>query len=113
MKTIIAIFKIGGAGLMLPFQELFDLVCFILKDKKETGQTIIVVSALAGITRKLENIFQSKGLTVTPAPTGFHAQSPLMPHDFIPSAGALKDSHYAMHEWLGLLWYRLRHGSTW
>ena len=60
MKTIIAIFKIGGAGLMLPFQELFDLVCFILKDKKETGQTIIVVSALAGITRKLENIFQSK-----------------------------------------------------
>jgi uncharacterized SAM-binding protein YcdF (DUF218 family) len=50
---------------------------------------------------------------VTPAPTGFHAQSSLMPHDFIPSAGALKDSHYAMHEWLGLLWYRLRHGSAW
>jgi len=62
---------------------------------------------------RAKNIFQSKGLTVTPAPTGFHAQSPLMPHHFIPSAGALKDSHYAMHEWLGLLWYRLRHGSAW
>ena len=62
---------------------------------------------------RAKNIFQSKGFTVTPAPTGFHAQNPLMPHDFIPSAGALKDSHYAMHEWLGLLWYRLRHGSVW
>jgi uncharacterized SAM-binding protein YcdF (DUF218 family) len=62
---------------------------------------------------RAKNIFQTKGLTVTPAPTGFHSQRPLMPHDFIPSAGALKDSHNAMHEWLGLIWYRLRHGSAW
>jgi uncharacterized SAM-binding protein YcdF (DUF218 family) len=62
---------------------------------------------------RAKNIFQGTGLIVIPAPTGFHAQKALLPHDFIPTAGALKDSHYAMHEWLGLLWYRIRHGSTW
>jgi uncharacterized SAM-binding protein YcdF (DUF218 family) len=62
---------------------------------------------------RAKNIFLSTGLIVIPAPTGFHAQNALQPHDFLPTAGALKDSHYAMHEWLGLLWYRIRHGSSW
>lgn len=80
---------------------------------KEAGITRIFLVTDAMHMPRARNIFESTGLRVIPAPTGFHAQNGLAPHDFIPSAGALKDSHYAMHEWLGLLWYRIRHGSAW
>lgn len=59
MKTY-EIHKIGGAGLMLPFQKLFDLVRYILKNDKPDTQIIIVVSAFAGITRILQSIFEEK-----------------------------------------------------
>ena len=80
---------------------------------KAAGVNRILLVTDAVHMPRAKNIFLSTGLNVIPAPTGFHAQNTLLPHDFIPTAGALKDSHYAMHEWLGLLWYRIRHGSTW
>ena len=80
---------------------------------KAAGVNRILLVTDAMHMPRAKNIFLSTGLNVIPAPTGFHAQNTLLPHDFIPTAGALKDSHYAMHEWLGLLWYRIRHGSTW
>lgn len=52
--------KIGGAGLMLPYQKLFDWVRYILKDKEPSTQIIIVVSALAKTTRMLQDIFEKK-----------------------------------------------------
>ena len=80
---------------------------------KAAGVNRILLVTDAVHMPRAKNIFLSTGLNVIPAPTGFQAQNTLLPHDFIPTAGALKDSHYAMHEWLGLLWYRIRHGSTW
>ena len=80
---------------------------------KAAGVNRILLVTDAMHMPRAKNIFLSTGLNVIPAPTGFHAQNTLLPHDFIPTAGALKDSHYAMHEWLGLLWYRIRHGSSW
>ena len=44
---------------------------------------------------------------MTAAPTNYIGQDALHPADFIPNAGALRDSHYALHEWIGLLWYRI------
>jgi len=52
--------KIGGAGLMLPYQKLFEWVRYILRDKEPDTQIIIVVSALAKITRILQEIFERK-----------------------------------------------------
>lgn len=51
--------------------------------------------------------FEAAGLAVTPAPTLFQrgAQTPL---DFLPQADGLARSRQALHEWIGLLWYRLR-----
>ncbi|HEX8887242.1 MAG TPA: hypothetical protein VF797_22385, partial [Noviherbaspirillum sp.] len=54
-----------------------------------------------------QRIFEQTGLEVTGAPTNYIAQGALHPADFIPNAGALRDSHYALHEWIGLLWYRI------
>lgn len=56
-------------------------------------------------------IFRHHGLQVTPAATMFLSAGPLDPIDFVPSGRALAASHYGMHEWIGLLWYRLRFGS--
>jgi len=75
----------------------------------------------AGITRVLlvtdalhmpraKAIFAKTGLTVIAAPTGFVGQKTLTADDFIPNAKALEISHYVLHERLGTLWYRLRHG---
>lgn len=55
-------------------------------------------------------MFKRVGLEVIAAPTAFIAQKPLTVVDFIPTANALRDSHYALHEWIGLLWYRLKYG---
>ncbi len=52
--------------------------------------------------------FRQAGFEVVPAPTNFIARRPLDMASFIPGAAALKDSHYALHEWMGSLWYRLR-----
>jgi uncharacterized SAM-binding protein YcdF (DUF218 family) len=58
---------------------------------------------------RARRIFSQAGLQVIAAPTSYLGQGPLQAIDFIPNAGALRDAHYALHEWLGLLWYRLAH----
>jgi uncharacterized SAM-binding protein YcdF (DUF218 family) len=52
--------------------------------------------------------FIHAGLEVTPAPTGFPGSTALGPLDFVPNGHVLGTSRYAMHEWIGMLWYRLR-----
>jgi uncharacterized SAM-binding protein YcdF (DUF218 family) len=54
-------------------------------------------------------VFTQAGLTVIPAPTSYLGSGELIAGDFIPGGGGLSDTHYAMHEWIGLLWYRLAH----
>jgi uncharacterized SAM-binding protein YcdF (DUF218 family) len=58
---------------------------------------------------RAERVFGEAGLTVTAAPTSYLGHGALIAADFIPGGGALRDSHYAMHEWIGLLWYRIAH----
>jgi len=52
--------------------------------------------------------FAAMGLEVVAAGTGYAADTAITPFDFLPSAAALKNSRNACHEWLGLLWYRIR-----
>lgn len=52
--------------------------------------------------------FQSAGLTPIAAPTGFTTSFRRDIRDFIPDAKALRKSYYAMHEGIGLLWYRFK-----
>lgn len=77
---------------------------------KQAGIVHVLLVTDALHMNRAQLIFRMAGMNITPAPTGFIAQKPLTPDDFIPTVGALKNSHYALHEWLGLLWYRLRYG---
>jgi uncharacterized SAM-binding protein YcdF (DUF218 family) len=52
--------------------------------------------------------FEAAGLQVVPAGTGYFMESDLSPLDFLPNGKALDKSYLAMHEWIGLFWYRIR-----
>ncbi len=54
--------------------------------------------------------YEAHGIELTPAPLGF-AMSPRYDdvRTYLPSMGAMLESHAALHEYLGLLWYLLRH----
>jgi uncharacterized SAM-binding protein YcdF (DUF218 family) len=56
-------------------------------------------------------VFERAGLEVVPAPTAFLGNGALGANDFIPRGEGLRRTHYAMHEWIGMLWYRLRYGA--
>ncbi len=51
--------------------------------------------------------FAQVGIDTVPAPSAHIATGSISPASFIPTAQALRHSHYALHEWLGLLWYRI------
>jgi len=52
--------------------------------------------------------FERAGLTVIPAGIGYSAPDRPSVLDFVPSARGLLDSYYALHEGIGLIWYRMR-----
>lgn len=59
-------------------------------------------------------VFDVAGLTVVPAPTAFAGRgddSALEASDFVASPAHFLRSSLALHEWLGLVWYRLRYGT--
>lgn len=51
-------------------------------------------------------LFEAAGFEVVPAPTHFVSMNdgPPVLFDFVPSASALQNSYYALHEWLGIAW---------
>ena len=53
--------------------------------------------------------FEELGLEVVPAPTGFRAGPRAVLGELLPSSRALRESALALHEWIGLAWYGMRH----
>ena len=51
--------------------------------------------------------FERAGFTVIAAPTVFHIEPVLGIMNFIPQADYLSLSNKALHEWVGMIWYRL------
>jgi uncharacterized SAM-binding protein YcdF (DUF218 family) len=73
---------------------------------KASGITTVVLVTHAWHMKRAEYAFSREGMKVIPAPTivsgeddGFIA--------FLPVARNLRDSYFALHEWVGLIWYRL------
>lgn len=57
---------------------------------------------------RAKRAFETAGFSVIPAGTRFSGPVELRLFDFIPDAGALRSSAYAMHELIGIAWYRLK-----
>ncbi|MGD9602839.1 MAG: YdcF family protein [Gammaproteobacteria bacterium] len=65
--------------------------------------------------RRARMMFEANGFEVIPAPTGFRTllfAPGVSPFDFLPSLDALVLTHDALHEYVGLVWYRLRYLSS-
>lgn len=73
--------------------------------------TILLVTDALHMARS-QWVFAATGLKVIPAPTMFPGAERVSATDFIPSASALSMSSYALHEWIGMLWYDLRYPKT-
>ena len=70
-------------------------------------QGIMLVTDAMHMPRALAS-FQKTGLEITAAPTVFFSHERLVPYDYVPSGEGLRRSNYALHEWIGLLWYKIR-----
>lgn len=55
--------------------------------------------------------FRSVGYPVVPIPAPDGRSLPVSAVAFLPQISALHDSYYALHELIGLAWYRLRYGA--
>lgn len=52
--------------------------------------------------------YADASMLIIPAPTMFFSTERRSINDFLPSGEGLRRSSYAVHEWIGMLWYRLR-----
>ena len=52
--------------------------------------------------------FRATGLTVVPAGTGYSLDDTRTALDYLPNGKSLERSYFALHEWIGLFWYRIR-----
>lgn len=72
-------------------------------------KSVYLVTHSWHMPRALE-AFQQVGVKAIPRPTGGVGSSKQVgPSDFIPNSGALTNSAFALHEWIGRYWYRVRY----
>lgn len=57
---------------------------------------------------RAEFVFRHAGFEVVPAGTLFTTTETIDPFDFVPQSKGLLKSYFALHEMLGLVWYRIR-----
>ena len=74
---------------------------------RANGITSIYLVTNAWHERRALIAFASTGVTATAAPVPLDHRASPIPSDFMPTATAWLTSYYAMHEWLGCLWYSL------
>jgi uncharacterized SAM-binding protein YcdF (DUF218 family) len=58
--------------------------------------------------RRAVPLFEAQGIEVVPAGIQFSSTRVDDVFDLLPTPAGLRDSTFALHEWLGILWYKLR-----
>ncbi len=112
-----------GAMMARTLREDFRTEVAWVEDKSQTteqnAQFSVRMLKKAGVKRVLlvthamhmprsRAAFMREGIEVVEAPTMFYARARWSPTMLLPSAAGLYRSFYAMHEWVGLVWYRLK-----
>jgi uncharacterized SAM-binding protein YcdF (DUF218 family) len=77
---------------------------------KESGIDSIYLVTHAWHMARAVMMFEQEGIKVTPAPTMFSTNVDKVNWlSYIPSASALSNTRIALHEYIGILWYKLRY----
>ena len=82
-------------------------IAVLLKD--QGIQQVYLVTHAFHMPRAVAS-FEAAGLKVIPAPTAFTGGvewQPAWPLDYLPQTGSLNTSYLALHEYAGMLWYRI------
>jgi uncharacterized SAM-binding protein YcdF (DUF218 family) len=103
-------------------------VAWVERQSRNTAENAIYSAALlhdAGIARivlvthawhmpRARQSFAANGLQVVAAPVApVRDVGGLRLGDFLPTAASLLTSSHALHEWIGIAWYRVRYGFAW
>jgi uncharacterized SAM-binding protein YcdF (DUF218 family) len=72
------------------------------------GITAIYLVTHAWHMKRAILAFRHFGIRVVAAPTNIRSRIELAPNSFVPRANAWLDSYYALHEWIGYGYYRIR-----
>ena len=86
----------------------WDNAHYSAKILRQAGIKRIYLVSHAWHLRRAVPLFQREGLEVIPAGTGFSGSDSNDVYDWIPSYRAYLESYLALHEWLGILWYKAR-----
>jgi len=70
-------------------------------------QRVLLVTDAMHMPRATRS-FRAQGIEAIPAPTVFFSSERLTFNDWLPGGEGLRRSNYALHEWIGALWYALR-----
>ncbi len=74
---------------------------------KERGYARAAVVTNAWHMPRSVEAFEREGVDVLPAPTGPHPAPSRILRGLIPRARSVRDSSWALHEYVGMLWYRI------
>jgi uncharacterized SAM-binding protein YcdF (DUF218 family) len=75
--------------------------------KEQAAQRIVLITH-AWHLRRAVPLFAAQDLSVIPAGIQFSSTRIGSILDLLPTPAGLRDSTFALHEWLGILWYKLR-----
>lgn len=75
---------------------------------RKSGIRRIALVTQAWHLRRAAPLFEAQGIEVVPAGIQFARVRVNSIFDLLPTPGGLRDSSFALHEWLGILWYKLR-----
>ncbi len=75
---------------------------------REQGIKSVYLVTQAWHMRRAMVAFADTGIEVTAAPTRLDRMTAPDVEDFIPEVGAWRANYFAMHEWIGWIWYSLR-----
>ena len=75
---------------------------------KQAGVRRIALVSHAWHLRRAVPLFEAQGLSVIPAGIQFSGTRVDSLLDLFPTPAGLRNSTFALHEWLGILWYKLR-----
>jgi uncharacterized SAM-binding protein YcdF (DUF218 family) len=75
---------------------------------RKNGINSVYLVTQAWHMRRAVVAFRKAGLIVTAAPTSFDAPAEPTVSDFVPRTSAWEWSFFAIHEWVGSVWYALR-----
>jgi uncharacterized SAM-binding protein YcdF (DUF218 family) len=92
-------------------RNTFENAAFSAAILRQAGvRSALVVAHRWDVARALWS-FRAVDYPVVPLPIGEGRELSFSAASFLPQVPALKDSYYALHELIGLGWYRLRYGS--